>query len=277
MSENSGAVSFLYKNAFGRFILKIIMKSHTDKIAVWFLRSCLSKYIIKGYAKRNNIPLSGEEIKQFKSFREFFLRSRDDLIIDYEPTHLISPCDGWLSCFKIDDNSQFAIKGSYYRIKDLINDQIIANEFQGGDCLIFRLCASDYHHYCYVDNGRKHSNNFIEGELHSVQPIACENYPVFTLNRRSWTLLETKNFGKVVETEIGALVVGGIVNHHEIYEFKKGEEKGNFDLCGSTIVLLFKKDTIELLPEITEHLKLNEEFRVNLGMYIANKKGLFRE
>ncbi len=272
MSQNSGAVNFLYKNAFGRFILKIIMKSHMDRIAVWFLRSSLSKPSIKGYVKKNNIPLTLEEIKQFKSFREFFLRSRDDLTVDMEPNHLISPCDGWLSYFKIDQNSRFSIKNSLYGIEDLINDPNIAKEFVGGDCLIFRLCASDYHHYCYIDNGKIGTNNYIEGELHSVQPIACETYPVFTLNRRSWAMLKTENFGDVIQTEIGALVVGGIVNHHENADFKRGEEKGNFDLCGSTIVMLFKKDMVELLPEISEDLKINDEYRVNLGMYIGNKK-----
>lgn len=60
-------------------------------------------------------------------------------------------------------------------------------------------------------------------------------------NRRMWTILDTVNFGKVAQIEIGALLVGGIVNDHENVMMRKGAEMGHFELIGSTIVLLFKK------------------------------------
>lgn len=59
--------------------------------------------------------------------------------------------------------------------------------------------------------------------------------------RRMWTILDTVNFGKVAQIEIGALLVGGIVNDHENVMMRKGAEMGHFELIGSTIVLLFKK------------------------------------
>ncbi len=268
-SSNDPSVEFLYSTVPGRCILKFIMKTRADRLAVKFLWSPLSKIVIPGYARKNGIPLTAAQRKSFRSFRDFFARNakRD---IDPAPEHLISPCDGWLSAFPIRENSTFAIKSSHYRISDFLKDEKLAETFHGGTCLVFRLCASDYHHYCYIDNGCQGSNHYIPGELHSVQPVVCEKLPVFVLNRRSWTLLTTEHFGPVVQTEIGALVVGGIVNHGSNRRFRKGEEKGRFELAGSTIVLLFQKDRIRLSRELTRLLRRESEVRVRYGEYIGD-------
>ncbi len=169
----------------------------------------------------------------------------------------------------IREDSSFSVKGKRYRLSDLLRDGALAEAFHGGDCLIIRLTPSDYHHYCYIDDGVQGENHFIEGELHSVQSAACERYPVYTLNRRCWTLLETERFGPVVQTEVGALVVGGIVNERENAPFRRGEEMGHFELAGSTVVLLFQKGRITLDEHIRRHLETGREFRVTQGMCIG--------
>lgn len=273
MSENSGGVRFLYATAPGRFLLKLIQKSHADRLAVAFLRSPLSRPMIAPYIRRNGISMGEFEGQKFATFRDFFVRKRESLSVDMTPGHLVSPCDGYLSAFPIEEDSTFAIKGSHYRLEDFLQDDALARSYRGGDCLVFRLCASDYHHYCYVDDGYQGENHFIPGVLHSVQPLACERYPVYTLNRRAWTVLETEHFGPVVQTEIGALVVGGIVNHRENAPFRKGTEKGQFELAGSTIVLLFQKGRMTLRPEFLGTLTRTEEVRVSLGMWIGQSAG----
>ena len=67
-----------------------------------------------------------------------------------------------------------------------------------------------------------------------------------------------------------SLVVGGIVNHREQNTFSRGEEKGHFDLAGSTIVLLFEPDRVTLRPELVRALEQCEEVRVEEGMWIGN-------
>ena len=266
---NSAAVRFLYGTRPGRLLLKLILGSHVDKIAVWYLRSPLSRPIIGGFARRNGIPLTPEQKKSFGSYQEFFLRRRPPLPVDQTPEILVSPCDGWLSAFPIREDSSFVIKGAPYRLEDLIADKRLARQFQGGDCLIFRLCPSDYHHYSYIDDGFQGKNHFIPGALHSVQPLACQTYPVYTLNRRCWSLLESDHFGPVIQAEIGALIVGGIVNDHENAQVSRGMVKGRFDLAGSTIVLLFQKDRVQLLPEIAQLLKTQEEYRAIQGTAVG--------
>ena len=272
MQNTSKSVSFLYGTYVGRILLKTVMGLHMDRIAVWFLRSRFSKILNNGYIRKHNIEVSQEEAASFRSFRDLFARTREKNDIDMSPDHLISPCDSWLSVFKIDEHSCFSIKNSRYELKDFLHDEELAKNYMGGNCLIFRLCASDYHHYHFIDNGYQGKNHYIEGALHSVQPIACEKYPVYVKNRRSWCVLETENFGNVIQCEIGALVVGGIVNDKENSPFSKGEEKGHFELAGSTIVLLFEKNKFTLKEELITELSKNEEVKVNLGQWIGNTK-----
>ena len=95
-----------------------------------------------------------------------------------------------------------------------------------------------------------------------------ETYPVFALNRRLWNLLETKNFGPIVQTEIGALLVGGFSNNHPNGHFIKGEEMGRFELHGSTITLLIEKNRIELIDNLEAAFK--HEIKVRQGEWIAS-------
>ena len=136
---------------------------------------------------------------------------------------------------------------------------------------MFRLCATDYHRYCYVDSGTQNGNHFIQGSLYSVQPLAAENFRLYTKNRRSWTIMDTQNFGKIAQIEVGAFSVGGIQNCIETGSFKKGDEKGFFDLHGSTIVLLLQKDNVKLLKEIQEITSAGTEYRVKIGQTVAVK------
>lgn len=76
-------------------------------------------------------------------------------------------------------------------------------------------------------------------------------------------------YGTVVQCEIGALVIGGIFNKKENTRFVKGSEKGHFELAGSTIVLLFEPDQIQLKPEILKELSDGKECRVIQGQWIA--------
>ena len=146
--KNDKSIRFLYGTVFGRGLLKLIQKLRADRLIVRFLRSSRSRLFTVWYVRRHNIPISREELRQYSSFRDFFARKKDFGRVDVTPGHLISPCDGWLSVYPITEGSSFAIKGSRYRVEDLLEDPVLAKNYKGGDCLVFRLRASDYHHYC---------------------------------------------------------------------------------------------------------------------------------
>lgn len=268
MKENSLPVRFLYRTLLGRALLQGILRTHADRLAVRFLSSPLSRPVAAWYAKRIGVP--AEEAQGFPSFRAFFARTRPVMAFDPAPGHLISPCDGYLSVYPIQADSSFAIKGSRYRLKDLLQDETLSQSFHGGTCLIFRLCPSHYHHYGYIDDAYQGAHHFLPGVLHSVQPIACETYPVYTLNRRCWSLLTTDHFGPVVQVEVGALIVGGIHNEHQNVRVRKGAEKGHFELAGSTIVLLFQKDRLRLGTTQLLRPLPGQEVPVTQGMYLGD-------
>lgn len=281
---NDRSAEFLYGTRFGKLVLNAMLCTKIPKLLGDFLRSPKSKFYLRHFIKKNKIDLSGFEGVEFKSFNDFFTRKKE-ISFDLDPGSFISPADSFLSVYEINENSSFHIKGFDYTLEDFFGmfekdekdkikkEQIarLVRKFAGGKCLVFRLCASDYHRYCYIDDGFQAENNFIQGSLYSVQPAALESYKVFTKNRRSWTILETKNFGDVAQIEIGAFSVGGIINPHENYIFAKGEEKGYFDLHGSTIVLLTEKGKIEISEELQEKFQDTAEVKVKIGQKIAKK------
>lgn len=268
---NNSLMNFFYGGAVRRWFMCLMLNMGLPKLMVRFLNSPHSKGMIKKYIRKYNIPMDEYPDRNYKNFSEFFGRRKDSISFDPDPEHFISPCDGWFSAFPVQADSSFEIKGSNYRVCDLIDDETIAENFNSGICLIFRLSPSDYHHYAFVDDGYVGTEHYIEGTLHSVQPVSCEAIDVYRLNRRCWAVLDTEHFGKIVQIEIGALAVGGIVNDKENASFKKGEYMGHFELCGSTIVMLMQKDTLRLLPEVQTSVDAGHEYRVLQGMWIASK------
>ncbi|MDD6308919.1 MAG: phosphatidylserine decarboxylase [Clostridia bacterium] len=269
MGKENAAV-FFYGTAIGRILLKCVQKLRLDVPMAAFLQSRASKALIKPYIKRHGIDMKPFAGQTYKSFGAFFARKRPLCLQSGEDTQLISPCDALVSTYKVDENAVLTIKGSHYQVGDLLGDATLIEQYREGLCLVFRLCPSDYHHYCYIDNGYQKKSHFIEGVLHSVQPIACATYPVFVLNRRVWSLMETEHFGEAVQTEIGALMVGGIVNEKTTGYFKRGEEKGHFELAGSTITLLFQKEKVKLFSFLEESINTGKEFRVAQGEIIGS-------
>ena len=135
--------------------------------------------------------------------------------------------------------------------------------------MIFRLCVDDYHRYSYFDSGKQEGNHHINGVLHTVRPIALSEEKVFSQNDREWTILHTDNFGDVTQIEVGAMMVGKIVNHRCCNSFIRGEEKGYFKFGGSTIVLLI--NNIKIDDDILENSSSGIETIVKLGEKIGEK------
>lgn len=265
-------MKFLYNTALGRGLLKVLFASGLLKLAARLCHTSLSKPFIKSYIKKHEIDMTDFKGQQYKSFADFFSRIRNPKPFEENPKALISPCDGLVSARYLEDVQFLHIKESWYSMDDLIPDKNTAEHFKDGLCLIFRLRASDYHHFCYVDHCYHKETHFIPGKLHSVQPIACEREPVFRLNRRVWSVLDTENFGRAVQIEVGAVLVGGMVHEKEQGLAKKGEEMGRFELVGSTILLFLEKNIREKLQFVDANgnkLDLTEERPVKMGEMVG--------
>ena len=263
---------FLYKTVFGRIILKGLVNPNISKAAGAFLDSPLSRFIIKPFIKHNHIDMSDFEVSDYKCFNDFFVRQVKEGVrpLDNEPSSLIAPCDGFLSITDITDlGVVIPIKQSRYTIEELLESRELAEEFKGGKCLVYRLAVDNYHRYCYFDSGIKGANCYIKGVLNTVRPIALSQLPVFVRNSREYTIMHTDNFGAAIQMEVGALLVGRIVNHHDNYSFKRGEEKGYFMYGGSTIVVLLTKDAALIDESIQKRCNRGYEAKVKQGQRVG--------
>lgn len=259
--ETNKGLRFLYNTLLGRLLLKIAISKPITRIYAKYMNSKLSVRKINKFIKENNIDMSEYEDIKYNSFNDFFMRRIKDnkrIISD----GLISVCDSKLSVYKINEDSKFNIKNSIYTVEELIGEK---RDYKYA--LIFRLCVDDYHHYVFPDNGKVVNSKIIEGKLHTVQPIALKRYKVFHENSREITFLDCDNLGDVCYIEVGALMVGKIVNE-KVKEFKKGDEKGHFEFGGSTVILLINKD-LKINDKIIENSEKDIETIVKLGDQIG--------
>lgn len=195
---NNSVIHNLYRTPPGRWFLKLISSGPADRLTARFLRSRWSIPLIYGYKWRHHIPVSRDQLRTCRSFRDFFARDRGDVPIDDAPEHLISPCDGWLTCCTIESDSGIDIKGVRYLVRDLIDDPPLAQRFEGGVCLVFRLSPSDCHHYCFIDDAYLWQNHYLPGGLLNAQASGRAPYPAAVLHRRCWCLMATRSFGPVI-------------------------------------------------------------------------------
>lgn len=269
----------LYNTIPGRLVLKVLTNPDLSMLCGKFLDSKYSCGLIAPFVKKNGIDMDEYEDEAYGCFNDFFCRriKKGYRKINKDKKALISPCDGFLSGYKIKDDLVVPVKQSRYSISDLLRDEELAKEFEGGYCLVFRLGVNNYHRYCYPDSGHKTSNVFLPGILHTVQPIALRKVPVFVENSREYTVLDTDHFGRMVQMEVGAMLVGKIDNYHGAGRMKKGMEKGRFLYGGSTIILLTTKDSVWVTEKLFRATKDEIEIPVKYGQKIgvSRRKGIF--
>jgi phosphatidylserine decarboxylase len=263
-SKTNPGLKFLYNRVLGRLILKLLTKKAVSNIYAKYMTSKFSKLKIKKFIKNNNIDMSEYIEEDYSCFNDFFIRQIKPNKRKIQ-NDLIAVCDSKLSVYKITKDSTFKIKNSIYTIEELIGDK---KDYKYA--LIFRLCVDDYHHYVYPDNGKVISKKRIEGRLHTVQPISSKRYKVFHENTREITYLDCNNLGEVAYIEVGALLVGKIVNEEKV-KFTKGEEKGHFEFGGSTVIMLTNKE-IKIDKKILENTEKEIETIVKLGNKIGTYK-----
>ena len=261
----------LYGNPLGRMLLRPLVSPVVSKAAGAFLSSRLSVGLIRPFIRRNGIDMTQFEDTRYTSYNEFFSRKikPEARTVDMDARHLIAPCDSKLTALRITPDQRFTLKNTVYTLESLLRDRELAARYEGGWALIFRLTVDDYHRYCYAADGEKGENVRIPGVLHTVNPIANDYYPIYKENSRERSVLSTEVFGDILMMEVGALLVGRIVNHHGAAKVKRGQEKGYFQFGGSTVVLLIEKDRAKIDPDILQNSGEGAETVVRFGERIG--------
>lgn len=270
MKQEDAGIRFLYQTPVGRFFLKALTLPCFSRAGSVFLNSRFSRPMIDRYIKKYHIDMEQYEKRDYTSFNDFFTRKRMKAAPAYTESDLISPCDGYLSVYKIGPDSRFTVKNLSYSTRSILRDKALAKTYEDGFCMIFRLAPYHYHHYCYVDSGTVLRRRRIEGILHCVRPTACEHFPVYAENSREYTILRSEHMGVIVQMEVGALLVGKIRNTHSEGTAAKGQEKGYFEFGGSTIILFVRKDCVALEEPFIKTMNTGTETEVSIGNRIGS-------
>jgi phosphatidylserine decarboxylase len=230
----------------------------------------LTQAQIRWFVRRYGVDMS--EAAQpdpgaYASFNDFFTRA---LRADARPVaqaDFVSPVDGAVSQLgPINGDQIFQAKGHHYSTQALLGgDAGLARAFHGGTFATLYLSPRDYHRIHMPCAAGLRRMTHVPGELFSVNPQTAAGVPgLFARNERVVCLFEMPDGRPMALVLVGATIVGsmatvwhGVVNpprpghvrnwsyQPSQHDFAQGAEMGRF-LLGSTVVLLWPRDTIRL-------------------------------
>lgn len=229
----------------------------------------MSKFLNRSFVKTFNINEEEMEkpLHQYESLQELFVRNLKEgaRVIDEEPINIISPVDGILANFgKITQNCTFYVKDQDYNIFEMLGNKKRAEKYQNGTYMILYLSPSHYH--------RIHTP--FSGTVVGNWALGNKSYPVNELGLKFGKRPLSKNYRFITEVRLSsekhyAVVKVGAMNVNSIHptykgkNIKKGEELGYFSF-GSTVVLLFEQDTIELDPSIKAPMDVTVGMKIGM-------------
>jgi len=266
---------WLYNNPVGEASMFAIVKRKF--ISSWYgsiMDSPSSAEKIKPFIEDYNINMEIALNQEYNSFNDFFTRKLKESArpIDTNSNVIISPADGKILAYADINNSDFIIKGAKFNVSSFLSDSNLAKKYEKGSLIVVRLAPYDYHRFHFPVSGKVSSPTLIEGDLYSVNPIALKQMvEIFFLNKREYVSISTKYIGNVIMAEVGATMVGSIIQTYNGNNITKGDEKGFFKFGGSTVVLLFEKDKITIDKDLLRNTSSGMETEIKMGEKIAIK------
>ncbi|MCZ8158155.1 MAG: archaetidylserine decarboxylase [Leptospira sp.] len=290
--SESGARYEIIKDIYLLF-LTLLPKNLISKLFGYFSTLRLPRFImigiLKAFAKAYKINLDEAEleIKEYASLNQFFTRAlrAEARIIDSAENAVVSPTDSKITSFgNINESTIIQAKGIDYSVKELIGSEKYYKSFTNGKYITFYLSPQDYHRIHSPFFGQILGYYYEPGKLFPVNDLAVLNIRgLFPKNERLITFLQTE-YGKVAVIKVGASNVGKIrvtydnkivtnnwIRFSKEHEYKdvsimidKGSELGRFEM-GSTVILVFENDTIELSKNIALGEKI--QYGTTVGMF----------
>ena len=260
--------------AFAGLVANDVGGARTTRLINWFV----NKYQV------NMAEAANSDTASYASFNEFFTRPLREGVRPITSSAYACPVDGAISEFgDIKDDQIFQAKGHFFSTTALVGgDAELAAKYQNGQFANIYLSPRDYHRIHMPCDGRLKRMIYVPGELFSVNPTTARGVPgLFARNERVVCVFDSPA-GEFVLVLVGATIVGsmqtawhGIVNpprgkkvrewtyEDQDIQLRKGEEMGRF-LLGSTVVMLFAKDSMRFNPlwQPAGAVRLGEEMGV---------------
>ena len=237
----------------------------TQAIIEWFV----AKYHV------NMAEAAETNIRGYACFNDFFTRALQPGARPMADAAFVSPVDGAVSQLGVIDRDQvFQAKGHSYSTQALVGgDAMLAAQFDHGVFATIYLSPKDYHRIHMPSAGRLRRMIHVPGDLFSVNPATARGVPgLFARNERVVCIFDMPASGDMHPKQfalvlVGATIVGSMATtwHGQVnpprhgrvrewtyddqdWQFQQGDEMGRF-LLGSTVVMLWPRDTIQLRPD----------------------------
>ena len=269
-------LNWLYHNPVGRVGLWTVAKrKFLSSVYGEMMDRPSSASKVAPFIKEYGVDITIAEKQQFTSFNDFFTRrlkpSARPIAVDSQA--VASPADGKILAYENIRNADFYIKGVRFSVASFLMDPDLAKKYEDGSMIVFRLAPPDYHRYHFPVSGTTGKTNIkIGGSYYSVNPLALrEKAEIFWLNKREYGIIKSPVFGDVIMVEVGATMVGSMIQTYTGTHVQKGQEKGYFKFGGSTVVLLFEKERITVDPDLLANTSKGLETTVKMGEQIAVK------
>ena len=268
------ALRWLYNNPFGKLSLQVLVKKKL--FSDWYgkrMNKAASTSKIENFIKDFDIDMHNIENQDFKNFNDFFTRKLKKSALQFctDSNCIAAPSEGKILAYENINKQDFIIKGIRFDLASFLNDTLLEKKYKEASFLIIRLCPADYHRFYFPIKGTILQQKNINGDLYSVSPIALQKrVQLFCENKRILTEIRNEKIGDFIMAEVGATMVGSIVQTYSKDTVQKGMEKGYFKFGGSTIVLVFQKEHIKIDTDLLQNTKQFLETKIKLGEAIAH-------
>ncbi|MGD6832164.1 phosphatidylserine decarboxylase [Sutcliffiella halmapala] len=245
----------MLKNLY-RLSIELTNHKYSSMAVKRFASSKMSKRFIQSFANvyKINLDEMKDDISTFPTLQQFFIRSLKPSVrpIDVAADSVVSPVDAVVEKMgAITNDLQMTAKGIDYSIEEMLSDEMLAPKYMGGTYMVLYLSPSHYH--------KIHSP--LTGEVTKQWTLGGKSYPVNQLGLKYGKEPLAKNYRRLTEmkhnnkhvtvVKVGAMFVNSIELTHESSKLTKGEEMAYFSF-GSTVILLFEKDSFMIDPSIKE-------------------------
>ncbi len=245
----------------------------------WLARTSWSRRHIASFVRKYGVDVveCADRMEAFASFNDFFIRRLrpDCRPCDWDESVLVCPADCRAVFIPaLEENGSLRIKGFDFRLADLLAaSPAQVSGLAGGPAMIARLAPVDCHRFYYPAAGCVQSRQAVPGRYDSVHPLAMRRRSgILSANSRRVSWLELTGFGVAAMVEVGAFAVADIVQTHEGREFNKLQEKGYFNLGGSTIVLLLSPGAVDWDHDLLANSSVGTETKLRFGERIGERK-----
>ncbi|AFS27437.1 phosphatidylserine decarboxylase [Chlamydia psittaci CP3] len=270
-------MTFLYSSKLGKRLSTLLSRSPIlSRIYGWIQKRSWTRRKIPGFVKKNHINTKDfkKSLSEFSSFNDFFTR---ELLPEARPIAqgdniCVTPVDGaYLIYPNIEEFGEFVVKSKRFSLSKLLGDPKLVEKYASGSVVFARLALFDYHRFHFPVDCLPGPTRIINGYLFSVHPMALkDNFNIFCENKRTLTELKTEAFGDVLYLEVGALNVGSIIQTYKPGEkYSKGDEKGFFEIGGSTVIVLFQPGSVQFDADLLKNSRMGLETRCLMGQSLG--------